>query len=159
MFIVLVQPIIQFVLFLLFAGKSAAIDVFISSFVAVAPDSPPFIAVEMKICEWTPTHQNAPSLLFIAARKGMCVWWCLVHIFLWAYIPLQAEGGTTLRRGALPSHAAHCDSSCITLSHTPWCHTVDIIAAAVTPRISRIWLCHNTSARVAAAYKQRRPTP
>ncbi|KAF5215615.1 hypothetical protein ECC02_011676 [Trypanosoma cruzi] len=93
-----------------------AIDGFIPS-VAVTPDSSPFIAVEMKICGWTPTHQSAPSLLFIGAWKGMCVWWCLVHIFFWVHIPLQAEGGVTLRRGALPSHAAHCDSSCITLFH------------------------------------------
>ncbi|RNC42870.1 hypothetical protein TcCL_NonESM07490 [Trypanosoma cruzi] len=132
---------------------------FVFPFVAVAPDSSPFIAVEMKICEWTPTHQNAPSLLFIGAWKGMSVWWCLDHIFFWVYIPLRAEGGMTLRRGALPSHAAHCDSSCITLSHTPLCHTADIIAAAVIPRISRISLCHNTSARVAAASKQRCSTP
>ncbi|RNE97280.1 hypothetical protein TcG_12657 [Trypanosoma cruzi] len=132
---------------------------FVFPLVAVAPDSSPFIAVEMKICEWTPTHQNAPSLLFIGARKGMCVGWCLAHIFLWVHIPLQAEGGMTLRRSALPSHAAHCDSSCITPSPTPWCHTADIIATAVIPRISRIWLCHNTSARVAAASNQRCPTP
>ncbi|RNE97753.1 hypothetical protein TcG_13443 [Trypanosoma cruzi] len=96
------------------------------------------------------------------------IYWCMEgHVclvvsrpyILWVHIPLQAEGGMTLRRGALPSHAAHCDSSCITLSHTLWCHTADIIAAAVIPRNSRIRLCHNTSARVAAASKQRCPTP
>ncbi|RNF03231.1 hypothetical protein TcG_11063 [Trypanosoma cruzi] len=90
---------------------------FVFPLVAVAPDSSPFIAVEMKICEWTPTHQNAPSLLFIGPMEGHL---CLVvsrPYILWVHIPLQAEGGMTLRRGALPSHAAHCDSSCITPSH------------------------------------------
>ncbi|EKF29154.1 hypothetical protein MOQ_007077 [Trypanosoma cruzi marinkellei] len=89
-FLVLLQPNIRFVLFLLFAGKVLQWMFLFLLLVAVTPDSSPSTAVEIKICEWTPTHQNAPSLLFIGAWKDMCVWWCIVHMFLWVYILLQA---------------------------------------------------------------------